>query len=265
MAVSTSTKFSLGRVITVPQVVNAFDKFEEHTSCKYPLGFKVEDGEGNIYRYSHFGAACDRGVVVAQDVSESSLAESDNIIVASASAQTVTDGLIGSKFVEITMTGGAQTANQYRGGKFITTDDAGEGYTYDIVSNTAIDDPTTGSVRIELKQKLQSAVTAATDFIIIGSKYANLEIATSNTDNILAGVTTCQKTINCYGWIQTKGICGILQSGTVAIGDNQILSSTSGAVMTPDTVTACRVNQIVGVSIVDGDTTGHGAVLIDLE
>ena len=170
MAYSTESRLPFGQV-GVPQVAGAFDKFESHATPKYNLGFKVETADGKVYRYTQFGADVAVGVLVAGDLSESSVVDTDNAIIASASAETTTDGLINNKYIQLTLA--SVTAGQYVGGVFITTDDAGEGYTYDIVGNTATDDPATGDIRIQLAQPLQVAVTTATDFAILGNQYNN--------------------------------------------------------------------------------------------
>ncbi|MCU0614545.1 MAG: hypothetical protein MUD09_05615, partial [Desulfobacterales bacterium] len=173
MAVSSSSRFSSGTAVGVPQVAGEFNKFDLHKTPQYRLGFKVEDADGNVYRYAHFGADTNRGVLVAQDVSESSLGDSDNVIVASASCTDTTDGTIGSRYIDVTVgiyastTATEITADQFAGGKLITTDDTGEGYTYDIVGNTA---NSAATIRIQLKQPLVVAVDATTDFIILGNK-----------------------------------------------------------------------------------------------
>jgi len=240
-----------------------FDKFDLHATAKYPLGFKVEQYDGSVYRYSHMGAATNRGIVVSQDLSETSVVDTDNAVIAPASAVAVPDetmrpGAIGSHYVELTLA--AVTANQFSGGKFVTTDDTGEGYTYDILGNTATDNPATGNIRLTLAQKLQVALDTTTDVAITGSMYSDLE-ATTTTDEAPAGVT-CSTTTSAlpYGWIQTKGTVGILQSGTVNIGD-VITSGGAGDVATATVFTS----PFMGFCIDPGDTTGHGTFHINLE
>lgn len=270
MAISTTTRFGIGAAVGVPQVGADFDRFVSDATPRFQVGFKVEDNEGNVYRYGHFGANVDRGVVVAQDISESSLGDSDNVIVASTSSADTSDGLVGSKYLEITagQSGNAILADQFAGGKFVTTDDAGEGYTYNIVGNTG--NATIGSsFRLQLKEKLQVAVTAATDFGIAGSPYANLEGATIGTDNVAAGVSCQQIAIATkpYGWIQTQGIVGILQSGTAVIGQKITLTATAGAVgpAGADATASATLNSSVGSTVITGDSGGHGVFSINLE
>ena len=240
-----------------------FNKFDLHATPKYALGFKVEQYDGSVYRYSHLGAATNRGVVVSTDLSESSVVDTDNAVIAPASAvavsgESVRPGAIGSRFVELTVA--SITANQFRGGKFITTDDTGEGYTYDIIGNTATDNPASGNFRLELAQPLVVALDTTTDVAIHGNAYANLEVTTT-TDEAPVGVTCSTSTSALpYGWIQTKGVVGILQSGTVNIGD-VITSGGAGDVATATVFTS----PFMGYCIDPGDTTGHGVFKINLE
>jgi len=140
--------------------------------------------------------------------------------------------------------------------------------TYKVVGNSA--NATSGSAfRLQLKQKLQIAVTAATDFIIVGNKYANLEIATNGTDCIVAGVS-CRSisTAAYYGWVQSKGIVGILCEGTDVIGEKIVLSTgTSGAVTSASNVeeTSQSIDQVLGSVVIAGDDTGHGAYYINVD
>ena len=268
MAVSTDGWFS-NSIYTPGGPFNIYDK---HKTPIVAIGTRIRRQDGNEYVYSHFGADTNRGVLVSTDVSESSRVDSDNIIVAPASAQTTTDGTIGSKFVEITLA--SVTANQFAGGYFVTTDDTGEGYTYRVKGNTATDDPASGNFRLELHDPLQVAVAATTDFAIQGCLYANLEIAVDGTDDCLAGVTVSTMDVSeqAYGWVQVKGVVGILsdaQTTAIAIGDTVTLSSeVSGAVMILGEGSTAAVEyakeEIVGTCLIAPDDTGHGVYKVQV-
>jgi hypothetical protein len=256
--------------VTPPPTLTDFNKFDKHATQKFPLGHKVECADGSIYRYSHFGADTDRGVLVSTDMSETCVADTDNAIIASASSVNTSDSLIGSRFIQMTLA--STTANQFVGGKLITTDDAGEGYTYDIKGNTATGDPSSGTIRIELHQPLQVAVTTATDVAIIGSLYHDLEVATT-TDDAVVGVSCSSMDVSeqPFGWIQTKGVVGVLQDVNVpVVGAVATLSNlTSGAVTimggNSTYATYYGLNPIVGIFLDVGDSTGHAAIKLNLE
>lgn len=274
MAVSTSTVHKPYAKVGVPQIAADMDKFAKDKSPKWAMGAKIETADGSTYRYSHFGDDVNRGVLVAQDYSESSTVDTDNAVIAPASAvavpnETIKPGAIGSRYLQMTLA--SVTANQFAGGKFLTTDDTGEGFTYDILGNTATNDPATGDIRIELAQPLQVALDATTDVSIRGSLYANLEIATS-TDDGIAGVTcqTMDVSEQAYGWVQTKGQVAILQDGTITLGDIVTLSDgTSGAVQAMagggTDVTDVISEAIVGFCTDPGDTGAHGGFKINID
>lgn len=261
MAISTSSRFHNGASVGTPQVGADFNKFQTNDNPKFKVGHKIEDGDGNVYRYSHFGEDTTRGLVVSQDISESSLTLTDNSVVASASSVNTTDSLVGSKHIEFTVA--SVTANQYAGGRLSVLDGPGEGYTYNIVGNTATDNPASGNIRIQLKDKLQVALTTASDVAIFGNKYANLE-SNDATDTAAAGISCATMDVSerPYGWIQTKGTVGVLTTGVTVLG-NAVSSSNilSGAVQALTTST----QKIVGRCLIVGDTTEHSVIDVKFE
>ena len=74
------------------------------------------------------------------------------------------------------MTLASVTANQFAGGTITTTDDLGEGYTYDIVGNTATGTPVSGDFYLFLAQKIQVAIDNTTDVSIAANFWNNVEI-----------------------------------------------------------------------------------------
>jgi len=240
---------------------------------KYPLGFSVQRADGSRYRYAQFGAATNRGVLVAQDTSETSIPDTDNGLVATASLANATDNGAGQRFIQITMDG--IIANQFAGGYFSTTDDTGEGYTYRIKGNTASGNPASLSYRLELYDNLVAAVDNTTDYSIIGLPWNDVEIATRTTDSIISGVSQRTSTSALpFAFVQTAGICAVLQDIHVpAIGDPVVLSPlTSGSVakyfgtgsLGASDVAVEGANFVVGYCVDAGDSTGHTTIMLTL-
>jgi len=238
MAVSTNSHFN-NAVNGLVSVGADFDKFQMNAKARWAVGTHFHRSDGAIFVYSHFGADVNRGVLVSQDLSESSLTESADVVIAPSVTYKVASepgniypGSIGSHYIVATLA--SVTVDLYAGGYFAITEGTGIGYTYRIKGNTATNDPATGKVRFELYEPIQVALDATTDFIICGSIYANLEIATAATDVALAGVTcsTMDVSAAAYGFVQKRGIVGILADATtMAAGTMVTLSDdTSGAV-----------------------------------
>ena len=266
MAVSTDSYFS-NAIVGQPQVGADIDIHQVDLTPKYQVGFGFIRADGSKFRYGHFGADTNRGLLVATDISESSMADDDDLGATVANltkvaGETMNPNAIGSHYMQLTITASAQ---QFTGGYVTVTDDNGEGYTYRIRSNTATGDPVTGDCYLELYKPIVVAVDSNSDFSINGCKFANLEAA-STTDEDVAGITCAGMSSTNYGWIQTAGIAGVLQSaGTGSVGNPVHLSSnTSGAIAVLQSQTGISIVQIG--SLVDaGDSGGHSVINVTLE
>lgn len=274
MAISDNARFS-NAMQGVPQVGVDFDPYESNSTAKWALGTGLEDQRGNKYRYVHFGAAVNPGVIVAQDFSESSKDESSNYVVAPASAVAIADesisaGKIGSRFVEMSL--GSVTLDQYAGGDLCITSDTGAGFAYRIKGNTITGNPATGTFRMELYKPLASGLDATSEVVLAGSRYANCEIATAATDNDIAGVSMNYQTAGTFGWVCSKGRATILRDATtIAQGDMLALSTNIDG-----SVQVCGDNnlslndaiagtQIVGYAVSIGQAAGSIVAQINVD
>ena len=228
--------------------------YTESSTAKYPIGQKLELADGRAFRYGSTGAAVAAGLLVSQDVSATSLAETDDIVIAAANGF---DPAAGSTQFQITLA--SITADQYAGALLQITDDAGEGIQYRIKSNSATGLTTSGKVDIYLFDPIKVALTTSSDIAIVGNLWYNVVGATAGTDYIIAGVTPIAFTSGYYGWFQTAGIATILADGSIAIGDNLTLSDgVAGAVQLKDAETEA----LVGFAAYAPDTTGHVGVVV---
>jgi len=272
MAYSTNSYFN-NAIVGQMQVGSDIDIFEISDKPKLAVGTGFTRSDGSKFRYAHAGAATNRGAIVAQDYSESSVADTDNAIIAPLSTYQMPDenngiypGSAGSRYAILTLASAA--ADQYAGGYFHITDDGGEGYTYRIRGNTATDDPASGVIRLALYDKIQVALTATTDCAITGPMYANLEAAGTTTDGIAVGVACASLTAtDPYGWIQTYGPATVLCDTAGTAGKEVAVSQNVAGAYEPAnaTGTAADAWPTIGYLITPGDTTGHGVVFLHLE
>lgn len=243
------------------------DIFRDDATPILPVGARIARADGSVYRYAHCGLAGVPGILVAQDFSESATADADNLFISPASANDTSDGTIGSRFIQVTLA--SVTADQFAGGYLITTTGTGLRYTYRIKGNNATGDPASGDYRLELYDPLQVAVDNTTDHTIIGNVYANLELASAATDHIVAGVNMVATTIDQFYFVQTWGICGVEQDGTIASGDQVGLSDgVSGAMQAAGgggtSVSDLIAEQILGYCVDAGDTGEQGVFYLQI-
>lgn len=231
--------------------------YDESSTQQGNIGALRELPDGRRFRYAYFAAAANAGLLVSQDISATCVVEVDD-------KATAAD--IGATQVILTDAGtlGSATADQYAGGYLHTTDEAGEGYTYRIMGNTAA---SSNAVTFSLYDPLVIALSTSSDVAITGSLWYNVRAAgydgSAWTDYIVSGVTNRVMQASYYGWVQTTGVCTILADGTPAIGDNLTLSDgVAGAVQLKDAET----EPLVGQATFAPDTGGHvGVRLYGLE
>jgi hypothetical protein len=214
MAYSTTSWFNNG-IQGIPGVGADVDIFETVSSPNFAVGTRFTRSDGCEFVYAHFGAAVTfPGLIVGQDISESSTANAGSRLLASASCtaiagETIKPNTVGSHYVQCI--GGGISVDQFAGGYFHTTKGDGGFYQYRIRGNTASAQLTSGAkltYYIELYEPLQQTLSTiqTTNCRILGSQYTNLESCLAGTDGLIGGVTTCSHAASTYGWVQTKGL-----------------------------------------------------------
>ena len=214
--------------------------YDEESTQTSSIGQRLEFEDGRAFRYGHFVAAVNRGVLVSQDVSVTVVSSIDGKFTDSAGTAkddyATTDTVI---FLTDTATfTTADAANVYAGGYLQITDAAGEGYNYRIKANKI--GTAAGLMELELFNALAGALDSETSCSIIGNMWRNLRIATDGggNDTLVSGVSARTMTAAYFGWAQTWGIANVLcvetaTVGVVASGSIAVLSDTTdGAVET---------------------------------
>jgi hypothetical protein len=270
MAVSTSSYFS-NSIVGVPQLGADIGVFDTHLSPKYAVGFGFQRADGSKYRYVHFGAATNRGLLCATDISESCCTYQSlctvSLTTTKLAGETISPNAIDSRYIQALITA---TADQFAGGTAVVTNTgSGTGYSYRIKGNTATGDPTTGYCYLELYDKLVTALDTTTDLSIAGSRYSNCEGATT-TDKILAGATMTSHSSGSYGWVCTKGPACVLTGVTITVIGNHVALSTdtTGACMGVPATSSGGVyafTQTVGTCLVAGSNSEYSLVDMSLE
>lgn len=236
MAVGTSTSYFSNAIIGVPQVGADVDIHQVDLTPKFAVGFGFARADGNKYRYCHFGADTNRGLVVQTQPTESHSGQPElhkgaagsNLV--KVAGETMNPSAIGSHYIQCSMTA---VAHQFAGGYATITSGSGLGYTYRIKDNTVTGSPVAGEVYLQLYKPLVVAIKTNSGIAIAGCQYSNLEVCTNTGSPI--GVTVSGVSDTNYAWICTQGVTSILQdtSQKEAVGYGSpvfLSSSTAGAV-----------------------------------
>lgn len=193
-----------------------------------------------------------------------------------ANHQNLTTGVsaIGATTVTVTAGGTLITANQYQGGFAIFNAGVGIGQIFRISSHPSATSSGTCVLTLEDPLKVASDATTKTSLVLPPYGSSNgTDVRTSGcvicpttlTGPVIgatvAPIAASTSTVPTYGFIQTKGIVGLLNDATTAIGlDIMPSANTAGAVQTYVVATKSRI----GTSTVAGVTTEVRAVTIQL-
>ena len=232
--------------------------YEESSTPKHRIGEKLELSDGRVFRYGYTAQAINAAELVSQDLSETALVDTNDVVIA---ASGDFSPAAGSYLFQITLAG--KTKDQYAGGYFQVVNDGGdgigEGIQYRIKSNSATGATTTGKVDIYLYDPIKVTLTTASDIAITGNLWNNLRGAIGTADYVVSGVTPIAFTANYYGWFQTAGVALVASDGTITIGTNLTLSDSDvGHVQIEDAYTEPRI----GYSLFESDDDAHVGVLL---
>jgi len=235
----------------------ALDTGNKYKEGRIPqIGSKVEFDDGRVFRM-----CSSREVFVASEVVGQQVAAAAEFAGKLTAASAGDDELI-LNITGIAVLGGTtaeMTVNKMQGGHIMITDDAGEGYSYRIKSNTVQD--ADAKVTFTLFDALKVAVTTDTDCCLVGNKYSEVVEAATTEETPIGGAmvptTGASSSVLAYFWVQTKGPGIALGAGTLAA---PLALSSGGAVVDSAESGSGVYDMIVGFALA---TTGDGSIPID--
>lgn len=272
MAIATSTNFYSSAIVGQPQVGSDIDIHERNITPKFSIGFGFQRSDGNVYRYVQYGDAVNAGQLVGNLATNSNLASTNALVVATATADAVANEIIkpgaaGSRYVEVTLATVAN--NQFAGGTLIITKDTGLGYSYRIRGNTATGTPKSTTFRLDLYDKIKVGLDNTSDIAITPSRFSNLDTTvapTLGTVSNVVGIAQAAMTADNYGWILTRGIGACLASAAdSAYGAVICLATATGTYIQANTIANLAFQRIGTVVVPAAAALQYGIVNLQLE
>ena len=185
----------------------------------HELGFRVQGPNGKEFRYALFG---ETGVV--GDIYQSSAVDTQF------TEMTCPITAVGSTTVSITNGTTAVTAGQFVDGTLTVAVTPGLGEEYTIVAHGTATNGSSWSITLD--RPLRTAWTASTKVTVRRSPYSGVVKCPTSLTGIVVGVGLFAVTSGEYGWLQTKGVAGVLSdNSTGAVGsDVGVPGATAGSV-----------------------------------
>src|SRR3990167_8764222 len=235
-----------------PAIVAAQGILEESSVAQATIGSYMETNDGRGFRYAKVGATA----TVAGKVYQSKAL--DATIDQPSGGHAVAAAAIGDYSVTTTATL-TVTANEFQGGYLAVVVTPCEGYTYRIASHAAA---TTAVVTINLDDPIKIALTTDSRVIWVANPYNGVVIEPGTPTGRIVGVAPTIITADYYGWLQTKGVCSVLFTGTGAAGKvvGSLTGGTSGS-MAP----AIAATNIGGEHMATGITGEYAIIYLTID
>lgn len=226
--------------------------FMSSATQQHPLGTYMETPGGRGFRYCKMGsvAAVPGKVYQGTPLDATNLQPSGGLGVSAAA--------IGDTTVTITSSI-TLAANLLAEGYLSVNVTPGQGYTYKIKGNTAVTSAT-GAV-ITLDDPLIVALTTSSKVIAARNTYDSVVIEPGTPTATIAGVAPYIINASEYGWLQTRGPCAVLFTGTGVAGKavGSLTGGTSGSA-----APAIAATNILGYHMATGITGEYSLVHLNI-
>jgi len=188
----------------------------------WPLGTQLELQDGRKFRYCLAGGTT---LVVGNVITAAAIIATDINMTPAA-------GAIGDRL--ITFSHGAATVvlNYFAEGYAVISVTPGGGDTYKIANHLALRNATAGDiVNLAPGNALRRALTATSRLDLMAHAYAGvIQAAATTLTGAPVGVAVAAITNAQFGWLQTRGLVGVLGAGDLVVGANAVSpTGTAGA------------------------------------
>ena len=213
----------------------------------YPLGQQLILPDGRKFRFTLAGV-----LMVPGDVEQSAaaLATSENLAPDA-------DQAIGDRIITFTHGAATTAINLFAEGYGVISVTPGGGDCYKIGSHAALTNATAGDViNLAPGNALRRAITtAASKLDLCRHPYAGcIEVPVTTITGVPVGVAVSAIASGGFGWLQTRGACGVLQDDTAVAGTATLVPSAAAGAAGPETEVAAnsaielRIGQVLVVA-----------------
>jgi hypothetical protein len=216
---------------------------------QHTLGGYAESPDGRGFRYALVGGTS----TVAGKVYQGKALDATNDQPSGGHA--VAAAAIGDTSVTTTATLTA-TVDEFAGGYLAVVVTPGQGYTYRIKGNTAA---SAAVCTFTLEDPIQVALTTSSRIIVAQHPYAGIVVEPGTPTAAIAGVATHIITNAEYGWVQTRGACSVLFTGTGVAG--KAVGSLSGGTA-GSSAPAIAATNILGYHMATGITGEYSLIYL---
>lgn len=243
--------------LTAPIQATYGQIYSDSTVQRYGLGTLAITRDGRLFRYCKAGGS---SLVVGNVIQSPAQIANHQQLVPSAAP-------IGANQIVATLGATAATENQYAEGLAIIDTTPGLGYPYGVSGHAAVLSGGVITLNLPLDELVQVALTGTSRVSLQVHPYRDVIQHPIAATCSWAGVAVHPIPSGSFGWLQTRGPCGVLIDGTPAVGTPVRPSgAVAGAVAALVVTTATAIPAaVVGNMMVTGVNTKVQAVFLTLD
>ena len=213
-------------------VIYDLNPYEQSSVQMHQLGARGETNDGRVFRYVWAGETLVAGKLVTGPTINANLI---NLAVLA--------GAAGAKAITFTNAATTTTAHYYDEGFAVISLATGLGQTFKISSLPAL--VSAAASAVYLQDPIETALDTTSKLDLVQSPYSQcLHAATATFTPV--GVALHAFTTQYYGWLQTRGVCGVLSDATVVAGTGYIVDGSLDGALDIATEASYIVNPLVG-------------------
>ena len=214
---------------------------------RWPFGTQLVMQDGRKFRFARAGAT----LLVVGNAIQASGDNTETDLTAAA-------GAANDKLITFTAAG-TEAANYYAQGYATVSVTPGGGDTYKILSHATFAATTGQVVNLSTPPGLRRALTTTSRVDLVEHPYKGvIQLPATTQTSIPVGVAVSAIAVNAGGWLQTRGVVGVLTAGTVIIGNRCVIPTGTAGAIGPETATATTMDNEVTVGKVM-DVAASGA------
>lgn len=228
--------------------------YNTYSDRRFMLGQEARTLDGRVFRFAKAGASD----LVAGDVLQAPAPVTNHVLQTATAA-----GKVGDTTVTLTIGATAITADQYRDGVLAVELGTGFGYAYALDTHVSyLASATTVAIPFKRGITLQVAVpTTANTLSLIASPYSGVIQSPTTLTAQPVGVAVSVIKAAKFGWIQVRGLAAVTTIGTVVIGSNVMVPTTTAGGCAP---VAADTTPVIGTVAHVATTTNKSVIQLML-
>lgn len=203
--------------LTGPVTIAAQGVYSSSSTALHNIGEYMITNDGRGYRYSKAGGTA----LVVGRIQQAKAEDTSN-----EQELAITNPTLGDLTVTTTSTV-TLAANLLAGGFLLISEGTlGTGELYQIKSHPAA---SAAVVTFTLDEPIRTTVTGTAKVDVKVNPYSAVIVAPTTQTSAIVGAAQYAIAASEFGWLQTRGVCGILAQGTCVVGDGLVPANTTTA------------------------------------